>query len=99
VQTASAFAASAALSASLLGLKPVGDILGGAAVSGPVRALALSQASTSLLTFATLVRAAARASAAAARARGAAARCRQAGGARAPRQLQPSCCARALLAR
>jgi hypothetical protein len=56
VHTASSFAAGAALTASLCGVKP--DLFAAAAFAGPVRALALSQFTTSALTLATLVRAA-----------------------------------------
>ena len=54
---ASAFAAGATLTASVCGVKAVGDLFNGASTPGPVRALALSQFTTSALSLATLVRA------------------------------------------
>jgi hypothetical protein len=52
----SAFAAGSTLTASLYGAKAVGDLFNGAATPGPVRALALSQFTTSAISLATLVR-------------------------------------------
>lgn len=53
----SAGAAGATLTASLFGVKAAGDLFTGASNPGPVRALALSQFTTSALSLATLVRA------------------------------------------
>jgi hypothetical protein len=56
VQGASAFFAGATLTASVCGVKAAGDLFNSTSTAGPVRALALSQLTTSALSLATLVR-------------------------------------------